>query len=89
MDVTTSKVSALILFGIIKFCFGIAPLAIRGQLKRGNGGGRWIKRFIGKSNLYYVLRVSPKSKAMFPTSKGNYYYYKLILPPFSVAKVTK
>ena len=33
MDVTTSKVSALILFGIIKFCFGIAPLAIRGQLR--------------------------------------------------------
>ena len=48
MDVTASKVSVVILLGIIKFCFGIAPLAIRGKLKRENGGGKWLNRFIGK-----------------------------------------
>ena len=77
MDTTETKITVIILLGVIKFCFGIAPLSLRRRLKRSSGGGWWMRKFIG-NNFYFWLQpfilfgnnsqISPGSKGQFQST---------------------
>ena len=46
MEVTVTKVVVLIMLGVIKLVFGLAPLALARAIKKQENDW-WIKKFIG------------------------------------------